>query len=42
MLSICRAFPAYTPETARQAPVWVLRDLNLLTAAGYFEAPSGD
>lgn len=35
--TLCRHYPAYTPEAAAQAPAWVWRDLEILRAAGYFD-----
>lgn len=39
--ALTRMFPAYTPEMAREAALWVWRDLAILTAAGHFEVPNG-
>lgn len=27
---LCRMYPAYTPETARHAPAWVWRDMEIV------------
>lgn len=31
--ALCRRYPAYTPDTAADAPVWVLRHMALVDAA---------
>lgn len=31
--ALCRRYPAYTPEAAAEAPVWVLRHIALVDAA---------
>ena len=38
---LCMRYPAYTPETAREAPSWVLRNLDILALAGEFEPRDG-
>lgn len=35
--NLCQRYPAYTPEAAARAPLWVWRDLEILAAAGHFE-----
>lgn len=37
--ALCMRYPAYTPETAADAPSWVLRNLEMLALAGHFAAP---
>jgi hypothetical protein len=31
--ALCRRYPAYTPEAAAAAPVWVIQHLNILAIA---------
>jgi hypothetical protein len=31
---LCRLYPAWTPDTAADAPAWVLRHVALLEEAG--------
>lgn len=38
---LCVRYPAYTPETALEAPSWVFRNLEILRLAGEFERPGG-
>lgn len=39
ILSLCRLYPGYTPETAREAPAWVWRDIWMLQEAGMLGGP---
>lgn len=40
--ALCRRYPAYTPETAAEAPAWLLRHMELLTLAGVDQPAQGD
>lgn len=37
---LCRRYPAYTPESARDADVSVLRHVQVLALAGELEPPA--
>lgn len=36
--TLCRRYPAYTPERAARAPIWIQRHIALLEAAGFGRA----
>jgi len=42
LMTLCRLFPAYTPETAAEAPIWVWQMVGVLMESGAFEVPHGE